>query len=188
LLATFLTLPAYCEDHAGREEATASAASSETIQPTIEEQMAALEAMCAGNAEARTERHAAQPLFERLGGEEKIHALTREIVRLHLENENIDYFFSDLDAEKVAHRVALFMIGGTGGPAVYDGPELRDSHADMGLTNADFLHAGADVIQAMKNLDYAQNEIDEVVCILVGLRDQVVLASSRDAHTAESEE
>ncbi len=45
----------------------------------------------------------------------------------------------------------------------------------MKLTNADFMTAGADVIQAMKNLEYGQNEIDEVVCALVGLRSQVVL-------------
>ncbi|UCG51773.1 MAG: group 1 truncated hemoglobin [Candidatus Latescibacterota bacterium] len=144
--------------------------------PDVDEQIAGLEAMCAANSEARSARHKETPLFERLGGEEGIHALTREIVRLHLENEAIDYMFKDLDADKVAHRVALFVISGTGGPAVYDGPELKVSHADMGLTNADFLTAGGDVIQAMKNLGYKQDEIDEVVCILVSLRGQVVLA------------
>lgn len=143
-----------------------------------DEQVAGLEAMCAANADARSARHAKTPLFERLGGEEGIHALTRELVRLHLENDDIDYMFKDLDAEKVAHRVALFVISGTGGPVKYDGPELKVSHADMGLTNADFMAAGIDVVQAMKNLDYGQDEIDEVVCILVSLRDQVVLPES----------
>lgn len=144
-------------------------------QPTADEQIAGLEAMCAANADARAARHAKTPLFERLGGEEGIHALTREIVRLHLENKSIEYMFKDLDAEKVANRVALFMISGTGGPASYDGPELKVSHAEMGLTNADFMSAGVDVIQAMKNLGLGQEEIDEMVCILVSLRDQVVL-------------
>lgn len=140
-----------------------------------DEQIAGLDAMCAANAEERAARHAETPLFERLGGEEGIHALTREVVRLHLQNDAIKYMFEDLDADKVAHRVALFIISGTGGPESYDGPELKVSHAKMGLTNADFLAAGGDVIQAMKNLGYEQNEIDEVICILVSLRDQVVL-------------
>lgn len=144
-------------------------------EPTVDEQIAGLEAMCAANADARAARHAKMPLFERLGREEGIHALTREITRLHLENDSIEYMFKDLDADKVANHVALFMISGTGGPASYDGPELKVSHADMGLTNADFMAAGVDVIQAMKNLGYGQDEIDEMVCILVSLRDQVVL-------------
>lgn len=147
--------------------------------PSVDEQVAGLEAMCAANAGARAARHKETPLFERLGGEEGIHALTKEITRLHIENESISYKFDDLDADKVANRVALFVIAGTGGPATaYDGPELKVSHADMGLTNADFMAAGGDVIQAMKNLKYGQDEIDEFVCILVSLRDQVVFEDS----------
>jgi len=159
-------------------EAKVKEKAKEKHAPSVKEQIAGLEAMCAANADARSARHAKTPLFERLHGEDGIHALTREIVRLHLENDAIDYMFKDLDAEKVAHRVALFVISGTGGPAAYDGPELKESHADMKLTNDDFMAAGGDVIQAMKNLGYGQNEIDEVVCILVSLRDQVVLPES----------
>jgi len=81
----------------------------------------------------------------------------------------------------VSKRVADFMISGMGGPAVYKNrPTLPDSHRHMKLTNADFMAAGADVIQAMKNLEYGQNEIDEVVCALVGLRPMVVLGD--EAH------
>jgi len=46
----------------------------------------------------------------------------------------------------------------------------------MNLTNADFMAAGNDIVQAMKNLGYGQNEIDELVCAFVGLRGMVVLA------------
>ena len=143
--------------------------------PSPDEQVAGLEAMCAANSDERAARHAKTPLFERLGGEEGIHKFTKELVRVHLENEKIGYIFEGLDADKVAERVALFVIAGTGGPQKYDGPDLKTSHADMGLTNEDFLIAGGDVIQAMKNVGYGQDEIDEMVCILVSLRDQVVL-------------
>jgi hemoglobin len=160
------------------------AAETTQVELSPDEQVAALEAQCAQSAEARAARHAERSLFERLGGEEKIHALTRELVRLHLENEDVKHLFDGLDAEKVAHRVALFIISGTGGPAVYDGPELETSHAHMELTNADFLAAGGDVIQAMKNLGHGQNEIDEMVCALVGLRHRVVLAETDESSPA----
>jgi hemoglobin len=149
---------------------------------TPDEQVAQMESTCADSAEARAARHAEIPLFERLGGEERIHALTKEIVRLHLENEQVKPFFAGLDHDRVAARVAQFLITGSGGPAVYNGPALADSHRHMKLVNGDFMNAGGDVIQAMQNLEFGQNEIDEVVCSLVGLRDQVVLSAAPHAH------
>ena len=179
MIAIAVTVSGPAAQSSGTEKATETKTKNmagEKSAPTADDQVAGLEAMCAANADARSARHAKTPLFDRLGGEEGIHALTRELTRLHLENDNINYMFKDLDAEKVANHVALFIISGTGGPASYEGPELKVSHADMGLTNADFMTAGADVIQAMKNLGLGQDEIDEMVCILVSLRDQVVLS------------
>ncbi|UCH83343.1 MAG: group 1 truncated hemoglobin [Candidatus Latescibacterota bacterium] len=171
LTVVAVTAPVSANQSADAETKTKS---NKEDAPTVDEQIAGLEAMCAANTEARAARHAKTPLFERLGGEEGIHKLTREIVRLHLENDKISYMFEDLDADRVAHRVALFVISGTGGPAVYDGPELEVTHADMGLTNSDFLVAGGDIIQAMKNMGHGQEEIDEMVCILVALRERVI--------------
>lgn len=149
--------------------------------PSPDEQVAALEASCAASAAERAARHAAKALFERLRGEDGIHAITREIVRLHRQNPAIRHFFDGLDDDQVANRVALFMISGTGGPKAYPGPDLTTSHRDMKLTNADFVSAGGDVMQAMKNLKYEQPEIDEVVCTLVSLRPLVVLSGRQEA-------
>lgn len=145
--------------------------------PTADEQIAMFEKQCAASADARAARHAAEPLFERLGGEEGIHALTKEIVRLHLQNDGVARFFDGLDTDAVADHVAKFVIAGTGGPDVYGGPDLTTSHAHLNLTNADFVSAGGDIVHAMQNLGYGPDEIDEFVCILVGLRSQVVLPS-----------
>ncbi len=146
------------------------------VTPSPERQVAELEASCAASATARASRHAQTPLYQRLRGEQGIHAITREVVRLHLQNPLIRHYFEKLDPDVVAKRVAEFVISGTGGPQVYQGPDLTTSHRSMRLTNGDFVAAGGDVVQAMKNLKYGQEEIDEVVCTLVSLRTQVVLA------------
>jgi hemoglobin len=149
--------------------------------PSPDQQVAELEASCAASAAARASRHARTPLYQRLGGEPGIHAITRATVGLHLQNPPIRHYFEKLDPDVVAKHVAEFMISGTGGPQVYQGPGLTASHRSMNLTNRDFVLAGGDVVQALKNLKYGQDEIDEVVCTLVSLRPQVVLA----AHTEE---
>ena len=164
-LTTLLLLAAMAASPAAAAEA-----------PDADAQVADLEKMCEANAAARSERHAAKTLYERLGKEAGINQLTTEIVRLHHENEAIAHIFEGVHDETVARRVADFMVSGMGGPAVYENrPTLPDSHRHMKLTNADFMAAGADVIQAMQNLNYGQDEIDEVVCALVGLRHMVVL-------------
>ena len=144
---------------AGMPGAMAAEATAAAEPNDPDAQVAALEAMCAETAAARADRHSKTSLYERLGKDEGIHALTKEITRLHLENDAIKNTFYGLDADKVAHRVALFIISGTGGPAVYDGPSLTESHHEMKLTNADFMAAGVDVIQAMKNLNYVRKLI-----------------------------
>jgi hemoglobin len=154
------------------------------VTPSPDQQVAGLEASCAASAAERASRHARTPLYQRLGGEPGIHAITREVVRLHLQNPPIRHYFEKLDPDAVAKRVAEFIISGTGGPRVYQGPDLTTSHRSMKLTNRDFVLAGGDVVQAMKNLKYGQEEIDEVVCTLVSLRAQVVLAPQASAVNA----
>jgi hemoglobin len=143
--------------------------------PTVAEQMAGLQKMCADTAEARAQRQAEKSLYDRLGGYEKINDFTLEVVRLHKINPDINDMFEYVDSERLAKNVADFAAAGTGGPQTYSGRTMPAVHANLDLTDADFLSAGGDIITAMKTMGYGQNEIDEFVCILVSLKDQVVL-------------
>jgi hemoglobin len=142
--------------------------------PTVEEQMAGLQAMCEETAEARTARHEAKPLFERLGGYDRVHAMVEEVIRLHGENDQIKRTMEGVDRKKLADHLTDFISAGTGGDAEYTGRNMYDSHAHLELTDADFLAAGGDIMQAMNSMDYGQEEIEEFVCILVSMKDAVV--------------
>jgi hemoglobin len=157
-LALALTLPALAGEKA----------------PSTAEQMAGLEAMCTASADARAARHMDKPLYERLGGYDRILELTTEIVRLHSVNPEIKHTLDGVDHEMLARHVADFMAAGTGGTASYTGRALPAAHKHLNLTDAHFLSAGGDIVKAMQSMDYGQEEIDEVVCILVSLKDQVV--------------
>jgi len=142
--------------------------------PSVAEQMAGLQQMCADTAEARAQRQAEQSLYERLGGYDKIHEFISEVVRLHKENPDINHMFTNVDSERLVKQVADFAASGTGGPQTYTGRTMPETHARLELTDADFLSAGGDIVKAMQTTGYGQNEIDEFVCILVSLKDQVV--------------
>jgi hemoglobin len=142
---------------------------------SVADQMAGMQKMCSDTEAARSRRHAAEPLYNRLGGYDRIHQLTTEIVRLHNANPDINHMFEYVNSERLAKHVADFMAAGTGGSAAYTGRAMPAAHKNLHLTDADFLSAGGDIVTAMQSMDSGQNEIDEVVCILVSLKDQVVL-------------
>jgi hemoglobin len=152
--------------------AVAGAADAPT--PTVAEQMAALQTMCTDTEQARAQRQADEALYDRLGGYDRIHEFTREVVRLHNQNDAIKHMFAHVDSENLAKQVADFVASGTGGPQSYTGRAMPAAHARLELTDADFLSAGGDIVTAMQTMGYGQDEIDEIVCILVSLKDQVV--------------
>lgn len=142
---------------------------------TVAEEMAAMQKMCADTAEARAQRHENQALYHRLGDYDRIHSFTREVVRLHKENDAIKGMFEYVDGEALAKHVADFVASGTGGPETYSGRDMPSSHAHLKLTDKDFLAAVGDIVTAMQTMGYGQEEEDEIVCIVVSLKDQVVL-------------
>ena len=143
-------------------------------EPTTAEKMAGLQTMCTESETARTERQAADSLYNRLGGYDRILELTTAIVANHRVNEEIKRTMEGVDDKMLAKHVADFVAAGTGGTAEYTGRDLPSSHAHLKLTDADFLSAGGDIVKAMKSMESGQNEIDEFLCILVSLKDQVV--------------
>ena len=166
VLLTFLPVLAIAGDH--------PATASDHPAPTVDDQMKGLQTMCSEAADAQAERQAAKSLYERLGGYDSILEITTEIVRLHSINDQIKHTLDGVDHKMLAKHVADFVAAGTGGDEEYTGRDLPSSHVHLKLTDADFLSAGGDVMQAMKNLEHGQEEIEEVVCILVSLKDQVV--------------
>jgi hemoglobin len=151
------------------------AGANDSAAPTVAEQIAGMQAMCTETKEARARRHAENPLYNRLGGYDRILEFTTEVVRLHFENDALDRIMVDVDGEVLAKSVADFTAAGTGGSETYRGRSMPAAHEHLNLTDADFLAAGGDVVKAMQTMGYGEDEITEFVCILVSLKDQVVL-------------
>jgi hemoglobin len=156
---------------AGSHEHGAHEASSHDV----EEHIAKLNQMCGETAEARAARQAETPLYDRLGGYDKISALTTKIIGLHEQNEAIQHLMDGVDGEQLAKHVADFVASGTGGPQKYTGRDMVSAHEHLKLTDADFLSAGGDIVKAMQSFSYGEDEVQEVMCILLSLKDQVVL-------------
>lgn len=170
---SFATLPLIAsatEDSDSLEKAEA---------PSIVDQVHGLEAMCAANSEAMTAHPPTESLYDRLGGRDKIHEIVVEIVRRHNVNEPLLSVMKNVNQKRLIDNVTDFLVVGSGGPGEYHGLNMTDAHEHLKLTNEHFLAAGSDVMASMKTKGCGEAEIQEVVCMLVSLRSEVVIASEK---------
>ena len=105
-------------------------------------------------------------LYERLGAWDGINQIVRDTIANHQNNPAIAHYFAEVDTEKLAGHVTAFFAAGTGGPAKYEGRDMTSAHANMGLSDADFDSAVADVMKAVKKNGIGETEQAEVAAIL----------------------
>ena len=114
-------------------QATDTRQAPQTDAPTLREQVADLARQCSAREVASPAQ--APTLYERLGGEARIHAMTREMVRLHRQHPQLSAVVSKYDPDYLADILARYLITNTGGPHRYDGPSLAETHAHLHLTD-----------------------------------------------------
>ena len=114
------------------------------------------------------------PLYERLGSWEGIQQIVRDTIANHQKNPAISHYFADVEVAELAGHVTAFFAAGTGGPSKYEGRDMTTTHATMGLSDADFNSAVADVLLALDQNGIGDTEKAEVANILESLRPAVM--------------
>lgn len=151
-------------------------ASAATEGQTIsaKEQVAGITKMCADNAMAIEARQKEKSFYIRLGKREGIARFSKNLYEAHKVNPKIGHMFQNVPEQPFLNNVIELVVMGSGGEGNYVGRDMVTAHKHLGVTNQDFLDAGADVKEVMKNLGYGENEIQEMVCMLAAQIPQVV--------------
>ena len=113
-------------------------------------------------------------LYERLGEWDGIDQIVRDTIANHQNNPEISHYFEGIDFDTLAGHVTAFFAAGTGGPSKYAGRDMTSTHADMGLSDADFDSAVADVMKAVEKNGIDDASAAEVATILESLRPAVM--------------
>ena len=134
-------------------------------------------------------------LYERLGGEQGIVAITDDFTQRVLEDPRVNWQRKGVDrggwfrrsspnavmwtatSENVAtlkRHLAQFFSLATGGPPNYEGKNIRAAHADMRITNPEFDAVVGDLKASLDKLQVAQQEQKELLAIVESTRPQVV--------------
>lgn len=136
-------------------------------------------------------------LYERLGGEEGITKIVADFMPRVLADPRVNWqrkgvekgrFFSfrrerknavlwsatPQNVEKLQKHFAQFLSLATGGPARYEGKEIKASHAGMRISNAEFDAVIGDLKASLDRIQIPNKEQKELLAIVESTRPQIV--------------
>ncbi len=133
-------------------------------------------------------------LFDRLGGQDTILKIVDDFTvraladpRVNWERKGVKYGglsihrgksmewnASPQNVEQLKKHLVQFLALSTGGPAFYDGKEMKDAHANLHITNAEFDAAVGDLKASLDKLQVPNKEQKELLSIVESTRPQIV--------------
>lgn len=113
-------------------------------------------------------------LFDRLGGIDGITKIANDLVDIHLTNPRIAPRYANTDIEAAKNGAATFFISGTGGPDVYKGKNMVDTHKGMNIDEAEFMAVLDDALLALDKNNIGQREKEEVLYVLYSMKSEII--------------
>lgn len=88
--------------------------------------------------------------------------------------ESMTWNASPENVEQLKKHIEQFIALSTGGPTFYDGKEIKNAHADMHITNAEFDAAAGDLKATLDKLQVPDPEQKELLAVIETTRQQIV--------------
>jgi hemoglobin len=113
-------------------------------------------------------------LYERLGGREAITAVVIDAFGNISTDQRINQRFAKTDASKLAGNLVDLICERTGGPCVYKGVNMADSHEGMHIRDEEFDALVENLLKSMQKFKVSEREQRESVEILGKMRNAIV--------------
>jgi len=122
-------------------------------------------------------------LYERLGGEKNIKAVVDELVPLVLHDPKVDFVRKGTASEfkptpenldKLRMHLVQYLCHLTGGPQMYEGKDVKQAHAGLGITEAQFGAFAVDLGRAMDRCKVGPQESEDLLTAIEMSRADIV--------------
>jgi len=94
----------------------------------------------------------AETLYEQMGGEAKMRAISEEFTNAILADPRINFTFANTDLAKFKQLIFEQFCNLTGGPCQYTGRSMKESHDKLNVTNAQFNALAEDLYIAFERV------------------------------------
>jgi hemoglobin len=115
-----------------------------------------------------------ETLYDRLGGQDAVDAVVDEFYDRVLADEDLEPYFDGVDMEGLRDHQKEFVAYVTGGLDDYDGPNMADAHAHLGVTPEAFGRVAEHLDASLAECGVADDDRAEVMATVADLEDDVV--------------
>jgi hemoglobin len=123
-------------------------------------------------------------LFERLGGLDAITAVVDSFVGRCADDPRINPKFARTDIPRLKKMLIDQVCEASGGPCVYTGRSMRETHDAMGVTAGEFDALVEDLVATLDEFDVPDAEKQELIGVLGPMRGEIVEVESSETGTA----
>ena len=121
-------------------------------------------------------RTMAQPsLYERLGGKPAITAVIDDFIGNVAADTRINKRFAGTDVPRLKTMLVDQVCEATGGPCKYTGRNMRDAHAGMKITDAEFNALVEDLVKSLDKFKVPAREKNELLGVLGPMKTDIVM-------------
>ncbi|MDX2483693.1 MAG: group 1 truncated hemoglobin [Pseudodonghicola sp.] len=118
-------------------------------------------------------------LYERLGSGAGIKAIVTDVVEAHMNNPVIQARFlpyrDDPDnLAAVSQQLSDFLCAGSGGPEVYSGRSMLETHRGMNISAEEYMSATDDIMATLSAHDIDEGTRNDVLAIAYALKGEII--------------
>jgi hemoglobin len=119
---------------------------------------------------------AAVSFYERIGGGPALQLAVSEFYELVVADEELKEFFAETDMTALKKHQAALLASVLGGPSAYEGRDMVDAHAGLGITERQFLLVRDYLVSVLWKLHVPEDIIEAVTSTVVSLKGSIVTA------------
>jgi hemoglobin len=112
--------------------------------------------------------------YDRVGGGAAVRSVVDRFYELVLDDLRLAAYFTGTDMQRLKRHQVLLVSQVLGGPASYDGRDLREAHAGMDISREHFGLVVAYLAQSLSEAGVDRDIIDRVGETLAATQDDVV--------------
>lgn len=116
--------------------------------------------------------------YDRIGGAPAVSAVVNNFYEKVVADPQLSDFFTTVDMPRLKRHQVLLVSYVLGGPAKYDGRELRDAHADLPITSEHFKLVVDHLVAALKEAGVPDEIIGRLGDALAGTEQDIVKAGA----------
>lgn len=133
--------------------------------------------MLLGMTAAVMGQQSGRSLYQRLGGYDAIAAVADDFIGRLAGDPQFTKFFSGFSVDsrkRLRQHLVDQLCSATGGPCIYTGRSMKDSHTGLGITEKEWEAGGKHLLATLDKFKVPQKEKDEVMAFVATLKKDIV--------------